>query len=106
MGRVIPLTQRAERRERPGENGHRTLEYRPVHGWDVNAVVALSIDETFPPTTACTRWLIRVDPLRRTWEVIVMREGWQHSATFQGDDAASALRLLNELLSASYGVPA
>lgn len=103
---VIDLdVERDERRERPSENRIRPRGHQPIHGWDANAVVSICIDETFPPAVANVRWLIRIDPLRRTWEVGVFREGWEPLRVFQGGDNA-ALILLNELLSASYGVSA
>jgi hypothetical protein len=112
--RVIPLNGRkrpshcaAPRRDRPSF----------IHEWAVNATVMLKIDPGTVPNVVCALWTIDIDAVRRSYEVSVTREGWQHSTIFQGkpqpdETREQALRregvilFLNELLSASYGVPA
>lgn len=90
---------------------------KPIHEWDVDVVAMLTIDPGAIPNVSCVRWAFDVDSLRRSYAASVMREGWQHELILQGrfhpnetaEQAArreGVLRFLNELLAASYGVPA
>lgn len=89
----------------------------PIHEWDAKAAVMLSIEPGAVSNVACAHWTIDLDPYQRSYEVSVTREGWQHAMVFQGrphpnetpeqaQRREGVIRFLNELLSASYGVPA
>lgn len=105
-GLIVEFPQRAKARKRSARGDHcEANRIAHVHYWDVDLVPTLFTESRTLPPRQCARWTIVVDNLQRRWEVTVWREGWQHSQTFQGGDG-SALRLLNELLSASYGIPA
>lgn len=125
-GRIVDLSDRSRRNGQamngPGVGSEirqrRTVHtITPVHEWDVDAVVMLTIERGALPNVACVRLIITVDSLQRGYEASVVREGWQHSLTLQGrrrpdetlEQAArreGVIVFLNELLSASYGVPA
>lgn len=112
--RVISLNSR-QRRQHCAAPRRERLSW--VHEWNVSATVMLKIDPGAIPNVACALWRIDVDALRRSYEVAVTRDDWTHSTIFQGkpqpnetrEDALrreGAIILLNEILSASYGVPA
>lgn len=113
-GRVVPFHARQRRQHC---SAPRRADITPVREWTVNATVMLKMDAGVVPNVTCALWTIDIDALRRSYEVSVTREGWQHSMIFQGkpglnETQEQALRregvilFLNELLAASYGVPA
>lgn len=115
--RVVNIGEHVRKNGRQDCAAPRRAGIARVHEWNVNATVMLKIDPGTVPNVVCALWTIDIDALRRSYEVSVTREGWQHSMTFQGKPDANesreqALRregvilFLNELLSASYGVPA
>jgi hypothetical protein len=117
--RVIVLSDRVS------PNGHCRVERGDTQAgeqewlrdWDADIVATLSIEYGGAPARTSVRWVVDVDRLRRRYAVSVYREGWQHAMTLQAGYAPDEteaqamrregqLRLLNELLSASFGVPA
>lgn len=125
-GRIVDLSERS-RDSGNAKDGTGTVAtssnirtispIKPIHEWDVDAVAMLTIDHGVVPNVACVRWTISVDDLQRGYDVSISREGWQHSLTLQGRRRPNetpeqamrregVVRFLNELLAASYGVPA
>ena len=85
--------------------------------WTVSATVMLRTDAPDRPHVACALMTVDIDAVRRAYEVSITREGWRHSTIFQSTPAPNESReqtlrregvliFLNELLAASYGVPA
>lgn len=125
--RIVDLAERSQR------NGHapsddqservpgRRPQTAPVtlphlHEWDVDGVSQLTIDRGVVPNVAYIREAIRVDPVQRGYSYAVAREG-QPSLVLQakrhpGETRDQMIRreailwFINEVLSASYGVPA
>lgn len=107
MGRLLSLAERTSVLEKNGHSGKaQPAASHRVGRWDVDAVNYFASDDYRLPTTVVVRWSIHVDPVGRRFEVAVMREGWTHSFTLRGGEKTSALEFLNEVLAASFGVPA
>lgn len=100
MGRVVTLAEhRGSRNGRsPNGTGHVILRR-----WDVDVTATLWAGQGDLPATACVHWTIHVEPLRPRGEIAIVREGWQHSQVFQVHDR-KMLRIVHELLAASFGV--
>lgn len=125
-GRIVDLSERS-RDSGNANHGTGTVpanvtarkanQIRPVHDWDADAVTMLTIEPGTIPNVACVRLTIMVDAFQRSYEVSIAREDWRRSLVLQGRRHPSetpeqaqrregVLLFLNELLSASYGVPA
>lgn len=115
--RVVNIGEHVRKQSRQDCAAPRRAGMPLVHEWNVNATVMMKIDPGTVPNVVCAHWAIDIDAVRRSYEVSVTREGWQHSMIFQGKPVPDETReqalhregvvlLLNQLLSASYGVPA
>lgn len=127
-GRIIDLSERSRRSGKaehapgtePKSNSTARLQRSApalIHEWDADIVAMCRIERGVVPPTANVRWTVDIDPLRRSYSVAVYREGWQHNLILQSayrpdETPEQAIRreailwFINQMLSASYGVPA
>lgn len=116
-GRVVNLDEHVRKHGRQDNPAPRRAGSGPAHEWTVSATVILKSELDVVPNVACAIWTVDIDAVRCAYEVSVAREGWRHSVIFQGKPDVDETReqtlhregvilFLNELLSASYGVPA
>lgn len=88
-----------------------------VHEWDVQIISELRIDAGVVPAVSVMKMRVSVDPMRRRWEISAKRETWDvpyvlraefspRESPAQRAEREGQLRLLNEILSLAFGVPA
>ena len=103
-GAVVDLQTRRVRANGHLANGHVPAPPPPVHEWNATGVVHWCIDKGEVPHCVVVRWSVFIDPRDRHWEAVIHREGWQHVTTLHGKAGSSFVTVMNELLSASFGV--
>lgn len=106
MGRLVDLAERSHVLAQNGNGRTPDVIHPHLRRWHVEAASYLASGDYALPVTANVRWTIVTEPLSRTWCVVIEREGWTHSVTLRGGEKTSGLEVLNELLAASFGVPA
>jgi hypothetical protein len=87
-----------------------------IHEWDVDGWTTLRIERGEIPNTAEVRHTVHIDPLQRSYEFAIAREGrpslilmakrHPDETPEQAIRREAILWFINEVLSASYGVPA
>lgn len=75
--------------------------------WDV-VVRVQPLDPAALPEDCCARFYL--DPVNRRWQVVVRSEGRPHERVLRGtcgeDDCEAQMQLIDDLLTAIFGVPA
>lgn len=125
--RLVDFTERSRRNRAANHGAGTDANLEPprrvipmmlphVHEWDVDAIAMLKIDQGVVPAVASVRYAIDVDPLQRGYSVAIAREGWPslilHDKRHPDETPEQAAKreailwFINEVLSASYGVPA